>query len=169
MQSPVNTGIAVDLALTFSSTAQLVFRRYLKLLTFGFVNFSCDCFGNKLHKEKCLVKSCGMTWSPAYINKFINSRSVFVSEPDGFFFLLSFFVFEQFCNAVHIQDPRMDLCICTGPVFEEDQDLRACSNPRSILWLLWFWCLSSQRGSEHKPRGSTGAGWTECQAEVHLF
>lgn len=55
------------------------------------------------------------------------------------------------------------------PVFEEDQDLKACGNSRTSLWLLWFWCLSIQCGSEKKLGGFTGAGWTECQAEVHLF
>lgn len=98
---------------------------------FGF-DFSCDCFGNKLHKEKCLVKSRGMTWSQAYINKFIKSRGLFPSEPGGFF--LSFFAFEQLCNAVHTcahtQNTSMDLCTGTGPDLEEDRDLKACRNPR---------------------------------------
>lgn len=149
----------------------MVFRKYLKLPVFGFVDFSCDCFGNKLHKEKCLVKSCGMTWSQAYVNKFVKSRGLFVSEPSGFF--LSFFVFEQLCNTVHMcvctQNTSVDLCICTVPVVEEDQDLKACRNTRGSLWLLGFWCLSNQSGSEKKPRGFTEASWTECQAEVHLF
>lgn len=159
----------MDLALTFSFVAHMVFRKYLKLPVFGFVDFSCDCFVNKLHKEKCLVKSCGMTWSQAHINKFVKSRGLFVSEPAGFF--LSFSVFEQLCNTVHAcvqaQHTSMDLCICT--VFEEDQGLKACSNPRSSLWLPWSWCLSSQCSSQKKPRGFIGASLTECHAEVHLF
>lgn len=135
MQSPVNTEIAVDMALSFSFIAHIVFRRSLKEPVFDFVDFSCDCLANKLHKEKCLVKSCGMTWSQAYINKSIKSRGSCVSEPGGF--SLRFFAFEQLCNAVHMcvhtQNTSMDLCTCTGPVFEEDHDLKACSNPRSSL------------------------------------
>lgn len=147
----------MDLALTFSFVAHMVFRKYLRLPVFGFVYFSCDCFVNKLHKEKCLVKSGGMTWSQAYINKFVKSRGLFVSEPGGFF--LSFSVFEQLCSTVRVcvqtQNTSVDLCIYT--VFEEDQDLKACSNPRSNVCLPWSWCLSSQCGSQKKPSGFIGA------------
>lgn len=90
----------MDLALTFNFIAHMVFRKYLKLPVLGFADFFCDLFGNKLHEEECLVKSCGMTWSQAYINKLVKSRGLFVSEPGGFF--LSCFVFEQLCNTVHM-------------------------------------------------------------------
>lgn len=99
----------MDLALTCSFVAHMVFRKYLKLPVFGFVDFSCGCFVNKLHKEKCLVKSCGMTWSQAYINKFVKSRGLFVSEPGGF--LLSFSVFEQLlCMCVCKHNIQARLC-----------------------------------------------------------
>lgn len=145
----------MDLALTFSFIAHMAFMKYLKLPVFGFVDLSCDCFVNILHEEKCLVKSCGMTWSQACINKFVKSRGLFVSEPGGFF------LFEQLCNTVHVcvrtQNTSMDLCICTVPVFEEDQDLKARRNLRTSLWLPWLWCLPSQCGSQKKPRGFIGA------------
>lgn len=105
----------MDLALTFSFVAHMVFRKYLKLPVFGFVDFSCDCFVNKLHKEKCLVKSCGMTWSQAHINKFVKSRGLFVSEPAGF--LLSFSVNNFVILCMRVRKHNIQAWICAFAQF----------------------------------------------------